>query len=131
MIVLGDVPTLPISRDSSATAMKMYSYLMYEQEGNFDFLVSLREDAKYRARRHRVEAKLQAATARVPCSKFVEVSPYFERANTGQLQLVTPFWLSLAYKDKSHLTPGGADMAKQLFQQDVFGRPTCCTCACD
>lgn len=129
VVVVGDVPTLPIKKQASGTIFKNYVYRRHKETGNLDFMLTLKEDPRYRARRLMVESAIRKATLKVPCTRFVEAAPYFELADTQELQLINPFTGTSAYKDFGHLTPDGADMVAQLFAAYVFEKTICCHAA--
>ena len=152
VVVLGDVPLLPITPTPSNDLFKLYVYKRYNAEKSFDFLVSLKEDPGYKERRERIEAIINTAAVRlsneqaaaaaaaaggaageggggggvgVAAYRFVEVAPYFVEKSTGFLQVVSPDTGGLVYKDWGHLNLDGAPRVEQLLRKEVYGQTIC------
>lgn len=127
LLVLGDVPTLPISPFPTKDAAIRFAYENYNLYESFDFLFTLHEKPEYAERRARIEGHIRTAVQSMPTATFVDVAPYFINGTSvsGPLQLVNPFTGTLAYKDYSHLVADGADMAEQLIRKEVFGQTLC------
>jgi peptidoglycan/LPS O-acetylase OafA/YrhL len=126
LLVLGDVPTLPIAKAPSGSGFKNYVWHRFERDGSFAFVEALREDPGYRARRLAQEAAIAAAAAHWPGrARFVPVAPYFEALATGHLLTVDPHMHTLVYKDFGHLNADGADRVEALFRREFFNETLC------
>jgi peptidoglycan/LPS O-acetylase OafA/YrhL len=132
LVVLGDVPTLPIDAQGS-TGDGLLRNLVYNRgraEG-FGFLLKIQEQVSYRTHRLRTESMIQEAASSPEFNqqvKFVEMASYFERtAEDGNhyMQILDPNKGTLVYKDAGHLNEDGAMRLEQLFRRYVFGQPIC------
>ena len=127
VVVLGDVPTLPIYPSPSNHNMLLnFALNSYNhQNHNFDSLFNLHEAPSFKSRRLSVEANIAGSAQMFPTVQFVDVAPYFLNDSTQALQLINPFTGTLAYVDYSHLNADGAEMTEQLFRKVVFNQTIC------
>ena len=130
LVVLGEPPVLPLETlagGAGKAAFKNYVYRRGQADGNFGFLLGMREDPTYRAIRPRVERAIEVTAAEYAGRVLFERVPsYFETSPPDSfLQLVDPAIGTLAYEDFNHLTDVGAARLEALIRKHVFAQFIC------
>jgi hypothetical protein len=129
VLVLGDVPTVPIEKVVHDDRLRKFANAAYKRNGNWDFLVRMKEDVGYKGRRERVEATIDRTARRLSAEggdvRYLEVASYFIEQGTGILQLVDPTSGGLVYQDFGHLNTDGSGRLEQLFRKEIFGQHIC------
>lgn len=91
VMVFADVPTLPVAQRPSNDGLKRYVYRRFQETGGFGFLVNMREDAAYKARRLATQQNIKRARAVRPPCRLAGRHQKASRIATGRI-CVWPCW---------------------------------------